>query len=110
VARNYRFQRKPEAEGEPTRVPAVKTFSYAIEVFGCVRPVLTVSGSEDRRGEWIARAIAIAEAARTGAADPQIWEAEIGTGGVDDAEFTLIHPDTPEAGGSTAAARSGACG
>jgi hypothetical protein len=110
VTRNYgRFRRtsETETEGDRAAVPAAKIFAYAIEVAGCVRPVLTVSGSEAHRAEWIARAIAIAEQARTGTEDPLVWEAEIGPGGVDEAAFALIHPEMTGAGGTSTAARSG---
>jgi hypothetical protein len=107
VTRQYRrFRRTSETAGDPAAVPTAKTFSYAIEVAGSVRPVLTVSGSEEHRAKWIARAIVIAEQARTGTDDPQVWEAEIGPGGADDAAFTLVHPEMTEVGCPPAAARS----
>jgi hypothetical protein len=73
-------------------VPAVKTFCYAIQVAGSFRPVLTVSGSEDHRAEWIARAVAIAEEAATGDEHAMVWEAEIEPNRVGDAAYVLIYP------------------
>jgi hypothetical protein len=70
----------------------VKTFCYAIQAAGSFRPVLTVSGSEEHRPEWIARAIAIAEESATGGDHAMVWEAEIEPDRVRDAAYVLIYP------------------
>jgi hypothetical protein len=94
-SRQNRRQREPDdtVAGDPAAMPATKTFSYAIQAPGGIRPVLTVSGPEDHRDTWIARAIAIAE--QTAAADeqPMVWEMELGPAGTSIESYVLIYPE-----------------
>ena len=85
------------ATGDPVAVPAARTFAYAIRADGGIRPVLTVSGSEQHRDEWIARAIAIAEKSATADEQAMVWEAEIASGGVGAASYVLVYPEVNEA-------------
>jgi hypothetical protein len=98
--RKARGPREPDAPAAAgaAAVPA-KTFSYAVQVAGALRPVLTVSGSQEHRDTWVARAIAIAEASATADERVMVWEAEIGSGGVSAASYALIYPAVSDTGG-----------
>jgi hypothetical protein len=91
--RKVRGPREPDAPAAAgaAAVPA-KTFSYAIRVAGALRPVLTVSGSEEHRDTWVARAVAIAEESPAADGRVMVWEAEVGSGGVGAASYALIYP------------------
>ena len=88
-----RFRRAGPATGDPVAAPAARTFSYAVLTAGGVRPVLTVSGSEEHRDEWVARAIRIAEKSATAGEQVMVWEAEVGPGGVGVSSYVLIYPE-----------------